>query len=159
MKKAFFASLTFCFIVFVAATIRAENLPPDEGVKCPVCGMLTYMFADWNARIEFKDGSTAVFDGAKCMFKYILDMKKYAKSKRKKDIARILVKDFYTKSPIDARNAHYVIWSDIYGPMGHEPIPFVTKAAAQKFLREHKGRKIISFTDVDSRLILSFDNP
>ena len=42
-----------------------------------------------------------------------------------------------------ALHAYYVIWADVYGPMGHEPVPFATHAAAQKFLKEHKGRKII----------------
>ena len=52
-----------------------------------------------------------------------------------------------------------VIWSDLYGPMGHEPIPFEKETDAKNFLQEHKGKKIIRFMDVDSKLIYALDNP
>ena len=38
--------------------------------------------------------------------------------KNKDDIAAVRVNDYYTKTPTDALQAYYVIWSDIYGPMG-----------------------------------------
>jgi nitrous oxide reductase accessory protein NosL len=69
------------------------------------------------------------------------------------------VKDYYSTADIDARQAYFVIWSDVYGPMGHEPIPFEKEADAKEFLREHKGMKILSFKDVTPEVILSLDNP
>jgi len=41
----------------------------------------------------------------------------------------------------DALKALFVIWSDVYVPMGHEPIPFEKETYAKEFLKEHKGRK------------------
>jgi nitrous oxide reductase accessory protein NosL len=52
-----------------------------------------------------------------------------------------------------------VIWSDVYGPMGHEPIPFEKEADAKKFLREHKGKDILMFKDISTYMITSLDNP
>jgi copper chaperone NosL len=127
--------------------------------KCPVCRMFVAMFPDWNARIEFKDATYAIFDGAKDMFKYYLDLKKYNPSKSKNDITAISVMDYDAKTSIDARKAFYVIWSDVYGPMGHEPIPFEKEADAKKFMKEHKGKKILRFKDVGPKVILSLDNP
>ncbi len=121
--------------------------------------MFVSMFADWNARIEFKDSTYATFDGAKCMFKYYLNIKKYHPSKNKNDVTAISVKDYYSKTSIDALQAFFVIWSDVYGPMGHEPIPFEKEADAKKFLKEHKGKKILRFKDINSNLIKSLDNP
>ena len=117
------------------------------------------MFPDWNARIEFKDSTYAIFDGAKCMFKYYLNIKKYNPSKNKEDVTVISVKDYYSKTSIDALQAFFVIWSDVYGPMGHEPIPFEKEADAKKFLKEHKGKKILRFKDINPKLIKSLDNP
>ena len=117
------------------------------------------MFPDWNARVEFKDSAYAIFDGAKDMFKYYLDMNKYNPSKNKNDVTAISVKDYYSKTSIDALRAYYVIWSDVYGPMGHEPIPFEKEADAKKFLKEHKGKKILRFKDINPKLIESLDNP
>jgi copper chaperone NosL len=131
----------------------------SPGNKCPVCGMYTSMFTDWNAHIHFKDATTAVFDGAKDMFKYYLDVKRYDPQRNRNDMVAVSVKDYYSKTSINAFQAYFVIWSDIYGPMGHEPIPFEKLADAKRFLGEHKGRGIISFQDVNPELIASLDDP
>jgi len=131
----------------------------DKKGKCPVCGMRVAMFADWNAEIVFKDGETVVFDGAKDMFKYYLDLKKYDPSKTMADVAAVSVKDYYSGDSIDALAAYFVIWSDTYGPMGHEPIPFGKETDAVKFLKEHKGRKVLRFMDITQKLLYALDNP
>jgi len=74
-------------------------------------------------------------------------------------VTEISVKDYYSKASIGAQQAYYVIWSDVYGPMGHEPIPFEKEADAKQFLKEHKGKKILRFKDIHSKLIRSLDNP
>ncbi len=74
-------------------------------------------------------------------------------------MAAVVVKDYYTQISIDALKAFYVIWSDMYGPMGHEPIPFEKEADAKRFMEDHKGRKILRFKDITPKVILSLDNP
>jgi copper chaperone NosL len=143
--------------VSLAAETTDSTSPKRE--KCPVCGMFVSMFPDWNTRIEFKDSTHVTFDGAKDMFKYYLDLNKYNPPKKKSDIAAISVKDYYSKESIDAQQSLYVIWGDVYGPMGHEPIPFEKEADAKKYLKEHKGKKILRFKDVNLNLIKSLDNP
>lgn len=117
------------------------------------------MFADWNATIEFADSTRVIFDGPKDMFKYYLNIKKYNPAKSRTDIAGIYVKDYYFGASVDALKAFFVIWSDIYGPMGHEPIPFEREADAKEFLKDHKGRKILRFRDINQKLIFQLDNP
>lgn len=146
-------------LVGVSFAAAPTGPTPTQREKCSVCGMFTSMFADRNAKIQFKDATQAPFCGAKCMFKYYLNMGKYNPSKNKNDVAVISVKDHGTASSIDALSAFYVIWSDVYGPMGHEPIPFEKEADAKKFLQEHKGKKILSFKDINPNLIKSLDNP
>ncbi len=146
-------------LVAISCAVMADDSTASQKEKCPVCGMFVSMFADWNAKIEFKDGTAATFDGAKDMFKYYLDMKKYNPQKSQTDVMAIFVKDYYSKASIPALSAFYVIWSDIYGPMGHEPIPFDKEADAKKFLKEHKGKKIVRFKDVTLKMITSLDNP
>jgi nitrous oxide reductase accessory protein NosL len=140
-----------------SAAETKEGAAPRE--KCPVCGMFVSLFADWNAKIIFADSTTAVFDGSKDMFKYYLDMKKYAPAKDRKNITAVTVKDYYSKKDIDALKAFYVIWGDVYGPMGNEPIPFSTEADAKTFLKEHHGKKILRFKDITLKLLHSLDNP
>jgi nitrous oxide reductase accessory protein NosL len=163
MKRKYFLSLAMIIGLVsgmaLAQTAGPGDLNPPPKYKCPVCGMFVAMFADWNSRVELKDSTAAFFDGAKCMFKYYLDLKKYDPSKNKNDITAISVKDYYSRTSMDARQAYFVIWSDVYGPMGHEPIPFEKEAEAKKFLKEHKGKKILRFNDISPKLIKSLDHP
>jgi copper chaperone NosL len=158
MRKGLFFLIVFC-LAAVSVAVEPKNSAPPQREKCPVCGMFVSLFLDWNARIEFKDSSHATFDGAKCMSKYYLNIEKYNPQKSNNDVTEISVKDYYSKASIDALQAFYVIWSDVYGPMGHEPIPFEKEVDARKFLKEHKGKKILRFKEINSNLIRSLDNP
>jgi copper chaperone NosL len=159
MRQALGASVLLCFIALSSIASGTEDTSPTGKARCPVCRMFVTMFTHWNAKIEFKDSTTATFDGSKCMFKYLLDIKKYDPSKNRDNISDVRVNDYYSKTPTDALQAYYVVWSDIYGPMGHEPIPFAKEADAKKFLKEHKGKRIVRFKDVDMKLITFLDNP
>ena len=158
MRKAMPFLIIF-FLVAVSFAAAPEDSTPSPKAKCPVCGMFVAMFADWNARIEFKDATYAIFDAAKCMFKYYLNIKKYNPSKNRDDVNVVSVKDYYSKTSVEALQAFFVIWSDVYGPMGHEPIPFEKEADAKKFLKEHQGKRILRFKDITEKVILSLDNP
>ena len=158
MKKGISWIIITCFVLF-SYPAAAEGPAPTQREKCPVCGMFVSMFADWNARIGFKDSTAAVFCGPKCMFKHYLNAKNHNTSVRKKEITEIFVKDYYSRVSIDAIQAFYVIWSDVYGPMGHEPIPFEKEADAKKFLKEHNGKKTLRFRDISPGLINLLDNP
>ncbi len=158
MRKGIPFIVIFLLVAVSFAAGPTEPTPPQKE-KCSVCGMFVAMFADRNAKIQFKDATQAIFCGAKCMFKYHLNMSKYNPSKNENDVTLISVKDYYSATSIDALKAFFVIWSDVYGPMGHEPIPFEEEAEAKKFLQEHKGKKILRFKDIKPNLIRSLDNP
>jgi nitrous oxide reductase accessory protein NosL len=121
--------------------------------------MFVAPYVDWNATIEFTDSTRAIFVGAKCMFKYYLDIGKYNSSKTVSDITAISVKDYNSRNTMDARTAYFVIWSDVYGPMGHEPIPFEKESDAKQFMKEHKGRRLLKFQEITPKVIRSLDNP
>ena len=95
MKIAVISFLVLAF--FAPASLRRREgsghaLPKD---KCPVCGMFVKKYPDWVSQIVFKDGSYAVFDGAKDLFKYYHGLKKYNPSHAPSDIDSIYVTDYY----------------------------------------------------------------
>jgi len=122
--------------------------------KCPVCGMFVTKYPKWATRIT-ESTNTHYFDGVKDMMKfYIFDVDfPYDRSK----ITHMQVTDFYTLKAIDAKKAFYVVGSNVFGPMGNELIPFLTKDAAQNFKNDHKGKKIILFTDITPKLVMGLD--
>ena len=106
----------------------------------------------------YKDGHAHHFDGAKDMFKYLQDLPKYAPGHRREDIKAIAVTDFYNLGKVDARQAHFVIGSDVLGPMGHEFVPLATKTDADDFLKDHKGKRALTFDQVTTQLVDQVDN-
>lgn len=126
--------------------------------KCPVCGMFVAKYTDFLAQIRFTDGTYVVFDGAKDMFKFYLDPDKYKPGSKVADMREIYVTDYYNLSLIDAKNAFFVIGSDIYGPMGNELIPFALQADAEEFMNDHSGKRILKFVEVADQTIGELDN-
>lgn len=153
MKK-----LVICLLIifiFASTSFAGERKPikPSPKDKCPVCGMFAAKYPDWVAEIIFKDGSYAVFDGTKDMFKYYFDMGKYNPSKKQLDIDSIYVTDYYTLTFIDGHKAYYVIGSDVYGPMGREFIPFKKEEDAKGFMKDHKGKKVVVFQEITAETL------
>jgi nitrous oxide reductase accessory protein NosL len=134
-----------------------EPVKPSKKDKCPVCGMFVYKYPDWLAEIVFKDETVDFFDGAKDLFKYYLNLKKYRPGKSKRHIAAIYVKEYYEMKLIDARKALFVMGSDVYGPMGHELIPLATEEDARTFMKDHKGKRILRFEEITPREIEQLD--
>lgn len=160
LRKAMLAAIALpIFFIPVGVVASASAAAPTPGYvrpgrdeKCPVCGMFVYKYPDWVAELLFKDGGRAVFDGAKDLFRYLFDMRQFGGTKGRGDVAVLFVTDYYTLEPTDARQAFYVIGSEVFGPMGKELVPFARRGDAEEFLRDHGGRRIIVFDEVEREL-------
>ena len=153
-------SLLFCLMIFPALVLGEERVAfPDPGLKdtCPVCGMFVAKYPEWIATVLYKDGHAHHFDGAKDMFKYLLDYTKWAPGHSKEDIADIGVTEYYGLGRIPAKGAWYVAGSDVLGPMGHELIPLQTREDAEEFLHDHAGTRIMRFDEVEYSLLEKLD--
>ena len=152
-----------CFagcLLSAAALGAAEKGVPKPGPrdKCPVCGMFVAKYPDWLAAVRLRDGSHVYFDGAKDLFKYLHDLKKYDPHRKPSDIEAVAVMDYYSLEWIDAHKAWYVLGSDVYGPMGRGLIPLEKEADAQEFMKDHKGLRIIRFPAVTPEVIKTLDD-
>lgn len=131
---------------------------PGPRDSCPVCGMFVAKYPEWLATVQYKNGHAHHFDGAKDMFKYLFDLAKWAPGQRAEDIQAIGVTDYYGLNRIDARQAWYVIGSDVLGPMGQELIPLQSQEDADEFMRDHSGRRILRFHEVRVPLLQDIDS-
>jgi nitrous oxide reductase accessory protein NosL len=131
---------------------------PTPRDTCPVCGMFVAKYPSWIATVLYKDGHAHQFDGPKDLFKYLLNMPKWAPGHRSDEIAIIAVTDYYKVDRIDARQAWYVIGSDVLGPMGHELVPLETPEDAETFKGDHAGKRILRFGDVNTELLDDLDS-
>jgi nitrous oxide reductase accessory protein NosL len=142
--------------VVLYLTKKTQNeIKVPKDAKCPVCGMITSKYPKWIAII--KEGEKSLyFDGVKDMMKYYFNPEKF--HHKKEDFTKIIVSDYYTLNPINAKNSWFVLGANIYGPMGNELIPFKTKEDAKEFLKEHFGKKIVKFSEITENLVYSLDN-
>jgi nitrous oxide reductase accessory protein NosL len=137
----------------VAPAADYTPVTPSAKDKCPVCGMFVTKYPDFLAEVIYRDGTYAVFDGAKDMFKYLFNLKTYAPSRQASDIDALYVTDYYSLTLIDGKAAWYVVGSDVYGPMGHEMIPFGSEKEAKEFMADHKGKRLFPFGDVTPQIV------
>ena len=135
-------------IAFINTKQNPQDLPASiivpEDAKCQICGMYVSKFPKWTTMIEKSSGKKLYFDGVK-------DMMKYYHSHRNEKFDLILVNDFYTLKPIDAKKAFFVSGSNVYGPMGKELIAFKAKKDAKTFLKDHRGKKILTFDEISPK--------
>ena len=133
----------------------------EKDEKCPVCGMFVHKYPKWAARMNYKENGKDVshaFDGAKDMLKFYFDPPRWGNYTKHKDAEiEILVSDYYTQEVIDGKKAFYVVGSDVYGPMGKDFVPFATFKSAQTFMKDHKGLKIIEFSQIKESLVYDQD--
>ena len=143
-----FSILTLSLLLTLSYAGERKLVTPSQKDKCPVCGMFVAKYPDFLAEVVFKDGSYALFDGAKDMFKYLLNLKKYNANKSMGEIDSIYVTEYYHLTLIDGHEAYYVIGSDIYGPMGRELVPVEKETDAREFMKDHKGKSILRFKEI-----------
>jgi nitrous oxide reductase accessory protein NosL len=154
----FFAALCVLFLMGSMAQASDDKpAKPSNKEKCPVCGMFVAKYPDWIGRIAFKDGSMAFFDGAKDLFKYYFNLKKYRPGKTAADIQAVHVTEYYQVHEINAHKAVFVLGSDVYGPMGRELIPFANEEDAKVFMKDHQGKKILRFDEINPAVIEKLD--
>ena len=136
---------------------RVDLPPPGPRDACPVCGMFPAKYPDWVATVLWDDGEAVHFDGAKDFFKYLADLGKYAPGRSRDQIAGMGVTEYYGLARVDAEAALYVIGSDVYGPMGHELVPLATEPDAADYMRDHAGKRLVRFDEVDGVLLTGLD--
>jgi nitrous oxide reductase accessory protein NosL len=132
--------------VFSGAVAAGGPQPPTEKDRCEICGMYVHKYPNWVATIVFKDGSQVFFDGAKDFFRFILSVEQFGEGDA--EIAALFVTDYYRVRFIDAKTAHFVVGSDVMGPMGGELVPHASREDAETFARDHGGEGILAFDDV-----------
>lgn len=155
-KRFFLLKLLFLYFSYLSIdNCRAENinLKPDIKDKCPVCGMFVYKYPDFLALIITKNNEKLWFDGAKDLFKFLIEPHRYKINFDKNKILAIYVSDYYSLKLIDATKAFYVIGSDVYGPMGKELIAFENFSDAKEFMKDHRGKKILKFKEVNEKIL------
>jgi nitrous oxide reductase accessory protein NosL len=151
MKRWIYGLLMTSLLTTVVADDEAPAAPAKTD-RCAVCGMFVAKYKPWVAVVTIGETSH-YFDGCKCMFRYLQSPARYGADPKTIGAARIHVTDYYDTKLINGRKAFYVTGSDVLGPMGHELIPFKTRAEAEAFMADHKGKALLQFSEIEPATI------
>lgn len=124
--------------------VKSEKIVVPKDAKCPICGMFVVKYPQWVTEVVM-DGKSYYFDGVKDMMKFIF--------MQEKPLKEIYVSDYYKLTKINAKDAYYVIGSDVYGPMGMELIPFASEEEALTFLKDHNGTRVLVYDQITKNII------
>ncbi len=156
--KNWLVTITVMLLVITAETGNGAGPKAGEHVKnesrCPVCGMFVAKYPQWLTQVNMSDGSVEVFDGVKDMMAYYFAPQQFGAAAGSA-VDEIMVKDYYSQKWTDGKKAIFVLGSDVYGPMGHELIPFDSQAGADSFFKDHHGKKIYPFAEITPDVIES----
>ncbi len=134
--------------------LAGKHIDVPTKAKCPVCGMFVSKYPKWAGYMEH-DGNKYYFDGVKDMMKYYIFDGDFPYDRSK--ISKMTVSDYYTLEEIAAKEAFYVLDSDVFGPMGRELIPFKSKKSAQTFMADHNGKSMVRFDEITDKMVMALD--
>ena len=158
MKKLFLISAAAVVLILAlpgqGAAAHRENVPiPDKQERCPVCRMYVNQAPQWIAAASLKNGKIYYFDGPKDLFRFAFDTEKYLPQEKDLSIGWLYVTDYYTMKLEPAALVFFIIGSDVYGPMGHELVPVKGREKAEEFMKDHNGKKILTYSDITPETI------
>ncbi len=119
-----------------------------ENFDCGNCGMPANEFPQFHAKVQNKDQKTVWFCSTRCLFIGALKPNSPYEGASQRQVM-----DYYENKFIDAESAIYVMGSDVPGPMGADLIPHKDQQAAEEFMKEHQGKKMLKATEVNKEII------
>ena len=145
----------FCFLSVgcgpSGGPIRANA---TEGI-CPVCQMNVKASDPATTEIFYSDGTKLMFETAGDMLTFYNAPEKYDVTEAQKDlknIERISMKDYNSKTEVDARQSSLVYKSRVNGPMGPDVFAFQNRDEARSFV-ETNGGSLLTFNDLTPEMV------
>lgn len=158
MYKKIFTSFIAVLSLFFASNLSAKDsykIDFDKESTCVVRKIKVYEEPKWVSKIELTNGKKLFFCSPKSMMEFYQQPGRWFDIgvKSEEDFKEILVTDFDTLKPINAKGAFFVYGSNIISPAGDDLVPFASYEAANNFASKHNGKRVFAFNQVSDALI------
>ena len=142
-------------VVLASSVLFSYEMDYTKDTECLVRHMKVYKAPEWVSKIELKNGKKVFFSSPKSMIEFYQRPGKWfdVGVKGEDDFKDILVTDFNTLKPINAKGAFYVYGSNMTSPAGDDLPAFATYEAAENYSKTHNGKRIMHFNDISDALI------
>ncbi|WP_083568632.1 nitrous oxide reductase accessory protein NosL [Arcobacter sp. LA11] len=153
------------FSLFILSTCLASTLTLsaseaytmnyDENTRGLVRKMQIQKDPSWAAKIVNKNSKEFYFSSPKSMLEFYYNPEKWpsANTKNANELKHVIVTDYKTLKPIDAKYAFYVYGSNKISLAGDDLPAFENIADAKNFSENNNGTKILSFKELSNGLI------
>ena len=123
--------------------------------ECVVRKLKVYKEPQWVSKIELTNGKKLFFSSPKSMIEFYHQPGRWYDIgvKSEDDFKELLVTDYNTLKPIDAKGAFYVYGSSKTSQAGDDLVPFASYEDAKIFSQNNNGKKIFSFKEIKESLI------
>lgn len=154
MYKKLFLSLLILSTLSLASN-ESYKIDFDKESSCVVRKIKVYQEPKWAAKIELANGKKLFFCSPKSMIEFYQRPGKWFDIgvKSESDFKDILVTDFETLKPINARGAFFVYGSNVTSPAGDDLVPFASYEAAKTWAAAHNGKRVLAFNQISDALI------
>jgi nitrous oxide reductase accessory protein NosL len=158
MYKKILFSIALVSSLTLTSALNANDsykMDYDKETTCLVRNIKVHKDPRWVSKIELKNGKKIFFSSPKSMIEFYHIPGKWfdVGVKSEDDFKVLLVTDFDTLKPIDARGAFYVYGTNATSPAGDDLVPFATFEAAKNFASKHNGKRVLAFNQVSNALI------
>ncbi|MDA3907847.1 MAG: nitrous oxide reductase accessory protein NosL [Sulfurimonas sp.] len=142
-------------IVLATSVLFSYEMDYTKETKGLVRHLKVYKDPRWVSKIELKNGKKIFFSSPKSMIEFYHRPGKWFDIgvKSEDDFKEILVTDFTTLKPINAKGAFFVYGGDITSPAGDDLPPFATYEAAENYSKKYNGKRIMHFNEISDALI------
>lgn len=149
MKKFILASMLTSTLLF------SYTMDYNKETECLVRKIKIYKDPQWISKIELANGKKLFFSSPKSMIEFYHQPGRWFDIgiKSEEDFKDIIVTDYNTLKPIDARGAFFVYGSTKISPAGDDLVPFQSYEDAKNFAEKHNGKRIFGFKEVKESLI------
>ena len=149
MKKIIFS------LALASSLLFSYTMGFDKKSSCVVRHIKVYEAPAWVSKIELQNGKELYFSSPKSMFEFYFRPGKWFDIgvKSEADFKDIIVTDFATLKPVNAKTAFYIYGSNETSPAGDDLVAFDSYKAAQEFSKTHNGKRILKFREVSDALI------
>ena len=156
MKKFSLLVLISClFSILTLSANESYRMNFDKETRGLVRKMQIYKSPAWVAKVVTKKQKEFFFTSPKSVLEFYYTPKKWpeAKVNSPEDIKYIIVTDYKTGNPIDAKYAFFVYGSNKISFAGDDLPAFKSIDHAKNFMKNNNGRRILSFNDLSLGLI------
>ncbi len=127
----------------------------DKESECVVRKLKVHKDPQWVSKIELTNGKKLFFSSPKSMIEFYHQPGRWYDIgvKSEDDFKELLVTDYNTLKPIDAKGAFYVYGSSKTSPAGDDLVPFASYEDAKTFAQKNNGKRVLSFKEIKESLI------